>query len=978
MSAVRNRIGGGGLELMFVIVAAMLFAAAPARAGDFSFVPGSVDGGVFTTGGAAYTQAGGHPDEGSVNFELTREPNGFNGGGGAPSFVPGGALRNVTADIPPGLIGNPSAVPVCDNLTLVSKHLCPADTQVGIATVLTGSIISGECCAPFATPVYAVKPSYGVAALFAFAIISNVVTLNGGIRSDGDYGVTIEVKNASQALVVGGSKVTFWGNPADPSHDGERFGPGCDSGCPSSIQPRAFLTNPTTCTAPGEGLSTGVTVEAWDGRKISDSFISHEPPGYPTAPALWGPPIGPTDCDVVPFNPRIKAQTTTDHAKTASGLDFELEFPTDGLSNPSGISQSQPKKTVVRLPEGVTINPASAEGLGVCTPADYAREKVATVQGDGCPNGSRLGTVAIDTPLLGEQLTGSLYLAQQDDPSTSTPGAENPFDSLLALYIVAKIPDRGVIVKLAGKVEPDPKTGQLVTTFDDLPQLPFSRFKLHFREGQRAPLVSPPACGTYTTEAEFVPWSAADPDNPTRQEVKTATAKFQVTHGVSNDPCPSGGLPPFHPGLIAGSINNRAGSFSPFNVRLTRSDGEQEFTHFSIKLPPGIVGKLAGIPFCPDAAIEAAKAKTGAGELASPSCPAASQVGRTLVGAGVGSVQTYVGGKVYLAGPYHGSALSIAAITAAKVGPFDVGTVVVREALKIDPETAEVFVDATGSDPLPHIIDGITTHLRDIRVYVDRNQFVLNPTDCTPTSTASTVLGSGLDFASAVDDNPITVSSPFQAADCAALPFKPKLTLSLKGGTRRGAHPALKAFLRMNGIGEAGVGRAQVTLPKSEFIENAHFKTICTRVQFKEAGGNGEACPAGSIYGFARAKTPLLDKPLEGPIFLRSSEHQLPDVVASLRGQEINVHLVGHVDSVKGRLRNTFETVPDAPVEWASFSFQGAKKGLFVNSTNLCRRKNRADVRFTGQNGKLHNYRPAVKAACGKKHKHPRHKRAAR
>jgi hypothetical protein len=332
----------------------------------------------------------------------------------------------------------------------------------------------------------------------------------------------------------------------------------------------------------------------------------------------------------------------------------------------------------------------------------------------------------------------------------------------------------------------------------------------------------------------------------------------------------------------------------------------------------------------------------------------------------VGPSLAYAPGKVYLAGPFRGAPISFVSITSGVVGPFDIGTVVVRLAIRVNPETGEVFLDSVGSDPIPHIIQGIPIHLRDIRAYTDRPDFTFNPTSCARKSTAATVLGSGLDFVSEADDNPFVSTSPFQAADCAALPFKPKLSLRLIGGTKRGAHPALKAFLRMNGFGEAGVAKARVTLPRSEFIENAHFDTICTRAQFKLQGGNGEACPAGSVYGWARAKSPILEDPVEGPIFLRSSEHQLPDIVASLRGQEINVHLVGHVDSVKGQLRNTFETVPDAPVEWASFSFRGQKKGLFVNSTNLCKRVRRAKVEFTGQNGKLSNYGAPLKVKCKK------------
>ncbi len=731
----------------------------------------------------------------------------------------------------------------------------------------------------------------------------------------------------------------------------------------------ANLTNQMDCVA--GATPWRLQANSWqDVGNIDTASFTVDTNGNPTAVA---------DCDSVPFDPTVNARTTTDLTETSSGLDFELNIPETGLLNADGNAQSHVKRAVVALPAGVTINPSSAEGLGVCTPIDYANETLDSRPGAGCPNRSKIGTVDVETPLLQEHLTGSLYLAEQDDPSTPQHGVENPFDSLLALYMVIKNPKRGVIVKLAGKVEPDQKDGRITTTFDDLPQLPFSKFTLHFREGARASLVSPQACGTYITQADFVPWSAADPDNPTSAEIAHAPSQFKVTRGVGGGPCPSGGIPPFKPGLIAGTINNAAGRFSPFNARLTRNDGEQQFTNFSIKLPPGLSGKLAGVPYCPDSAIEVAKAKTGTEELANPSCPAASEVGHTLVGAGVGSIQTYVPGKVYLAGPYNGSSLSVIAITSAVAGPFDLGTVVIRQALRVNPETGEVFIDPTGSDPLPHIIKGIPTKLRDIRVYVDRPEFTINPSSCKPTSTASTVLGSGLDFSSPLDDEPVTVSTRFQAADCAALPFKPKLTLSLKGGTRRGAHPALKAFLRMNGIGEAGIARAQVTLPRSEFIENAHFDTICTRAQFKLLGGNGEACPAGSIYGFARAKTPLLDEPLEGPIFLRSSEHELPDVVASLRGQQIDVHLIGRVDSVKGQLRNTFETVPDAPVDWASFNFKGAKKGLFVNSTNLCRKPNRAEVSFDGQNGKAYDYRPAVKVKCKAKHKkQAKHKRAAR
>jgi hypothetical protein len=676
------------------------------------------------------------------------------------------------------------------------------------------------------------------------------------------------------------------------------------------------------------------------------------------------------NCPKLGFGPRISTQPTTDAAESPSGLEVNLEIDDPGLTNPKegAAADSDIKQAVVTLPEGVTANPSLAEGLATCSPADLERETLSSEPGEGCPSASKIGSVEVESPLLeGELLRGSLFIATQDNPATANPGAENPFDSLLALYIVIKHPKQGILVKVAGSVEPDPRTGQLTTTFGDpaavdpafraIPQLPVSDFRLRFREGGRSPLITPPGCGTYTTEALFTPW--ANPESPF-----TATSSFEITEGVGGSPCPPGGLPPFKPRLIAGTLNNAAAAFSPFLLRLFRNDGEQEFTRFSIKLPPGIAGILAGISKCPDAAIEAAKQRTGTEELTAPTCPAASEVGRTLAGAGVGSALTYAPGKIYLAGPHEGAPISIAAITAAKVGPFDLGTVVIRQGFKIDPRTAEVFLDPVGSDPIPHIIDGIVVHARDIRAYVDRPNFVFNPTSCERTSTASTVLGSGLDFASPADDNPLVVSTPFQAADCAALPFRPKLRFHLKGGTKRGAHPSLRAHVDGGGLGNANIAKARVTLPRSEFLENAHIGTVCTRVQYA-----AEQCPAASVYGFAEARTPILDQPLKGPIYLRSSEHKLPDLVAAFRSAEgIKFELVGRVDSVKGGgIRNTFEIVPDAPVTSADFIFFGAKKGLLVNSTNLCKGTHKVKVELTGHNGKVSDYRTPLKAKCGKK-----------
>ena len=438
-------------------------------------------------------------------------------------------------------------------------------------------------------------------------------------------------------------------------------------------------------------------------------------------------------------------------------------------------------------------------------------------------------------------------------------------------------------------------------------------------------------------------------------------------------------MPPFHPDLLAGSENPTAGAYSPFYTEITRKDSEQEITRFSIKLPTGMLAKLKGVSECTDGQVALAKSREveggGTVETEHPACPANSEVGHTDVGTGVGNVLAYAPGKLYLAGPYHGSPISLVSITAAKVGPFDLGTVVVRFAIDVDHETAEVSVDGANSDPIPHIVDGIPVHLRDIQAFVDRRNFTLNPTSCARKSTASTVLGSGSNFVSSSDDVPVTVSSPFQVGSCASLGFTPNLALNLVGKkTHRGALPAFKAVLTYPKKGAyANIAKAQVTLPGSEFLEQGHLKNVCTRKVFETGNTPGENCPANSIYGKARAVTPLLDQPLEGPVYLRTGYGtRLPELAAALNGPQIAITLAGKIDSVhkKGvegsRIRNTFDIVPDAPVEKFVLELKGGKKGLLVNSTDVCKGTHKALASFTGQNGKLDEYEPPLEAQCGK------------
>jgi hypothetical protein len=905
-------------------------------------------------GGTPATQAGSHP------FQFTTTVQ-FNSGRVSPNarrderVVDQPALpRNFRFELPVGMIGNAKEVPACGLQVFYGGpfpvNQCPPKTVVGAASV---TIIEHGLLGflRFAVPIVNLSPAHGEPARFGFIAAGAPVVIDTAVDPDNHYRIIASVNNASQVAELLSSTVVLWGAPGDARHDSARgwncvfhvteLGP-CEA--PFKLPETAFLREPVSCTEP---RLFAAEVEPWNvplGSSLS------------TGSSQQGPPTG---CNQVPFDPQIQASPSSSQAESPSGLHFSLKMSNLGLLDKDAISEGQAKKVEVTLPEGVTINPSQANGLGACSPAEYARETAESAPGEGCPEDSKVGSVDISTPLLEEEAHGSLYVATPHD---------NPFGSLVALYMVAKIPQRGILVKQAGKVELNPQTGQLVTTFDDLPQIPFDTFDLRFDEGDRAPLAMPASCGSYDVTAKFTPWNAADPNNPQPDEIVTRTSSFTVDHGAGGGPCPSG-TPPFKPGFTAGTESNAAGKYSPLDVRLTRQDGEQEFKTFSLKMPEGVIGKLAGIPFCSDAAITAARARTGASggqeELDHPSCPEDSQIGTTLVGAGVGPTLTYAPGKLYLAGPYRRAKLSVVAITTAKVGPFDLGNVVIRQALKVDPDTAQVSTVGSSADPIPHILQGIVVHARDIRIDVDRKDFILNPTSCERMQAAASVLGSGNDT--------VDVSAPFQAADCARLGFKPKLSLSLRGGTRRGAHPRLKAVLEAR-KGDANIGAAVVKLPHSEFLEQGHIRTICTRVQFAAGSGNGSRCPKGSVYGRAKAISPLLDEPLVGPVYLRSSDHALPDLVAALHSKKVDINLDGRIDAVNGGIRNSFEAVPDAPVTKFVLEMQGGKKGLLVNSTDICRGKHRAKASFTGQNGKRHVLNPLVKARCGGKAKgHRKH-----
>jgi hypothetical protein len=920
-----------GAAALSVAVALSLPAGASAA---FGFLPGGEGFATSATNQNATptTQAGAHP------YAFTAKL-GLNAAGGSSD----GDLRDLSLALPPGFLVNPTAVNECSaaafhthrvspNEASASGESCPNASQVGVVAVNVGGSVRHF-------GVFNLVAPFGAPAAIGFAPFGVPVVLTSQLRED-DAGLTLGLDDLSQALDLQGMELTIWGSPWFAIHDGERGNclneqsGGSFGSClvfdaapaPESLI-KSYLTLPTTpCGTP---LAYAVSASSWQGGEAQAAAAT---PGL-------------EKCNTSLSTAQVKLMTGNGASRT--GMLFTLAVNDGGgILNPGGIARPAIKQAVVSLPEGLTINPSLGAGLQACGEAEFARESATSTPGAGCPYTSKIGNVTVEGELgLAEPLQGDLFVARPHD---------NPFGTLLAVYMVARSARRGIAVKSIGKIEPDPRTGRLVATFDQLPRLLYTNFTLTLREGQRSVLVSPPACGAYPTDLALSTW--AEPSS-----FRHESSSFFITHGEAGGPCPSGGALPFHPGLLAGSINPQAAARTPFYLRMTRSDSEQEITSYSATFPPGLLAKLAGVGECPDAAIEAAKHSTGTEQQQHPSCPASAQIGRTLAGYGVGSVLAYAPGNLYLAGPYHGAPLSVVAVDSALIGPFDLGTVVVRSAIRIDPRSAQASIDSAGSDPIPHILAGIPLHLRDIRVYVDRPDFTVNPTSCDPTQVASRLSGASADLFDPADDATATSTQRFQVLNCSALGFKPKLSLRLAGSARHGGFPSLRATYAPR-PGDANLGAASVTLPSSIFLAQDHIDTVCTRAQFAR-----ESCPAGAIYGQAAATTPLLDQPLTGPVYLRSSSHAVPDLVADLHGRGIEIEVAGRIDSSRGGMRANFEALPDAPVTRFTMTLPGGKRGLLENGEALCAHPQRANARFVGQSNATAVLHPQLRVKCPKR-----------
>jgi hypothetical protein len=901
--------------------------------GTFSF-----DASVTDSTKGNYTQAGGHPYKVTTEFNFGDLSNSSASGRWYISgTVPVGDPQEISGELPPGLVVNPQGVPHCSMAEYFSQE-CSRATAVGSMGILRGA---SEAAFNLFEPAYNLQPEGNYPGQLGITVdTAPFIVLTSRIRDGSDYGIS--ATNVAIQADITRVRLILWGVPADSSHDpvravtcadpsgvdwapyflsGDQVEQACAEGKGASgpggaaeVAPTPFITMPTECS--GEPLTVRGRYNTWQ-----------TPSEYATdsaqVPAVDG-------CNQLSFEPSIEAHPTTNLADSPSGLEVNLHVPQN--EDPEGVATPALKESVVRFPEGLKINPASAEGLGGCTEAQVGLHSEEAAH---CPAASKLGTVEVKTRLLTEPLEGAIYLA--------TPH-ENPSQSLLGNYLVAE--GQGLRLKLYGGLDLNPDTGRITARFLQNPQLPFEELAFRYFGGARGAIRTPALCGDYKTTSAITPFSAPESGPPA-----APTSSFQTSAVGHGSVCPTTEVQePHAPRFRAGTERPQAGRYSPFALRLVREDGSQELRSFEVTLPPGLTANLSGIPYCPEGNLAAAADKSGRAEQSEPSCSAASEVGTVEVASGPGPTPINVPGRVYLAGPYKGAPLSLAFVTPVIAGPFDLGTSIVRAAVYLDPQTVQNHVI---SDPLPTVLNGIPLDIRSITVKLDRREFMLNPTSCEEfhfAGSANSILGTLA-----------PLSQRFQVGECAALRFKPRLRLSLSGGIHRNGHPRLRAVVTPT-PGGANLSRTQVTLPPTEFVDNGHLRDVCSNVQF-EAG----ECPGSSVYGHARAETPLLSEPLEGPVFLQPSTHRVPDLVAALSSGAfaINLHLHARQDSVQASIRTTFEGIPDVPLTRFVLNMAGGKKGLLVNSKDLCAKRQRVRVRMVGQNGKAYETQPLVKVACG-------------
>jgi hypothetical protein len=875
--------------------------------------------------GSTDTQAGSHPYAMSTNIAmntevLPKEPTTDSLYQVQPD---GGTFKDVIADLPPGLVGDPNATAKKCSLAQMDwtgEHLgeslspghepCPVESVIGELEVEFGAsrVIGGI----LREPIYNLIPPHGVAAQIGSKFIIPNVFVNVGVHAGGDYPVQAESLQAPVVEPVIATRLIVYGIVGNGANR------------------KAFLTLPTGCAGP---LHSSVSVDSYGnpGHYVSATSVTRNTSGQP---------VGLSGCSKLQFPPTITVSPDTTDASTSSGLTVGVHVSQKAAQNPEGLAESSLRDTTVTLPEGVAINPAGADGLESCSEglagftgfsefnsefepgvktATFTSEMPEPLQpgANFCPDGSKIGTVKIKTPLLEHELEGAVYLAAQN---------ANPFGSLVAMYLIAEDPASGTIIKLTGEVHLS-ETGQIVTTFKNTPDLPFEELQLHFFGGERAPLTTPSRCGIYTTQAVFTPWDGNGP--------VTSESSFQIEHSPSGGPCPGASLP-FNPSLTAGTTSIQAGGFSPFTMTMSREDGQQSLQAISLNMPAGLSGLLSGVKLC------------GEAEANAGTCGPESEIGETIVSVGVGNDPfTVKGGRVYITGPYKGAPFGLSIVNPAVAGPFNLGQVIVRAKIEVNPITAALTITSDNEGPykIPQYIDGIPLQIKHVNVLINRSDFTFNPTNCNPMA----ITGS-LDSTEGSTD---ALSVPFQATNCATLGFAPKFAASTSGKTSRTDGASLSVTLTYPSApfgSQANIKQVKVELPKGLPSRLTTLQKACTAAQFH---ANPAGCPAASVVGHAKAITPLVPVPLEGPAyFVSNGGEAYPNLIVVLQGYGVTIDLVGDTFISKaGITSSTFKTVPDAPVGSFELTLPEGPHSALTTDGSLCAQKLTMPTEFLAQNG---------------------------
>ncbi len=915
-------------------------------------------------GGAPDTQAGSHPFQLTTTLAINTQSAQvlkYTHGNRippeaaiVPEVQPVALTKDLRFHLPPGLIGNPEPLPKCSLLVFTQENKegrpkCPADTVIGVSTpIVTARDERYNDPIAISEPLYNLEPAVGEPARFGFQTIVGPVILDTSVRTGGDYGVVVTVPNTVSIPFLG-NQLTIWGVPADARHNASR-GREClddirpkeiggeELSCPVNEKPQPFVIMPTACTGP---LQTTMEVDSW-----AAPGVFSEPAEYvfQTGAGGIGEPYGMDGCNHLSFEPSISVAPDGSQGSTPTGLTVDEHVPQQAELDATGLADSTVRDTTVALPAGVAIDPSGGDGLSACGVGEVALESAAE---QTCPESSKIGSVEVHTPLLPNPLVGAAYLAQQE---------ANPFGSLVAMYIVVYDPVSGVRIKVAGEVRPDAVTGQLVATFNNTPELPFEDLVLHFFGGSRAPLGTPALCGGYTTTASIAPWSGNAP--------VASSSEFEITSGPNGSPCAD--PLPFDPALTAGSLNLQAGAFTPFTMTMSREDGHQNLKSIELKMPPGLSGTLSSVALCGEPQADAG------------TCGPESLIGETTVSVGLGGNPfTVTGGKVYITGPYEGAPFGLSIVNPAKAGPFDLENtkshrpacdcLVVRAKIEVNPTTAALTITSDDSGPyaIPPIIEGIPLQIKHVNVTINRPGFTFNPTNCNPMA-----IGGSL---RSTEGSSQALSVPFQVTDCAALKFQPKFAVSTSAKTSRAGGASLTAKLSYPNVGghsifasgQANIARVKVELPEQLPSRLTTLQKACTASQFE---ANPAGCPAASFIGHAKAITPLLPVPLEGPaIFVSHGGEAFPSLEVVLQGYGVTIDLVGSTFIKSGVTSSTFKTVPDAPVGSFELTLPEGKYSALTALGNLCKSKLAMPTEFVAQNGaEIHESTKIAVTGCPK------------